>query len=605
MLPAFVFGICRAIHLVAMRLTLPAILVTSFYVKIAFAAVEAPALMLKTNQDPVCPAFLEMFQHRYQAEAELWVDNQLQANFAGETVLAATSNQTAPLLHFQGAMNSTQWQWLSWQPLTSIEQQFGWDGVASSVVASAVTTDVRWQGRLLLFINSHQNELFYLPDGVAVPAASNAVELAQALKPYQLVGHVNAIANVFIHGDSIYQLVKPWGVQQLWPKSQPACELELPKLPEFTAVNAWRETLRQSFVGAAADSLAIEQANAQFNDWLSRPWLLPLLENQCDVTNGRCISKTHRVDWLTFYASQDAWSARETRAINELWLLAELQLSSYFHEAFKLSDTDAKVMAERAQAAYFAALTADLTIPEPVQDLRFHAELPNYPLDLWATFTADQQSQLVQQKNGFGKTALMLAAHFNDFDSVKILLAAGANLTAKTIPNENLAIQFTQRDALSYAAENAHPALISLLFSAGANASIRDSQNQPLTSYLLRNPSLQWRQLANKSVVDVMLQGRVPRPAADCPTTRLKMPLLLCTSQGLRIYADELQIRLKKLAPSPLAPLLSKDHIRWQNQMSTQCQQTKPAELLACVKTHYRARIRMLDKLLQTPIAKP
>ena len=126
-----------------------------------------------------------------------------------------------------------------------------------------------------------------------------------------------------------------------------------------------------------------------------------------------------------------------------------------------------------------------------------------------------------------------------------------------------------------------------------------------LTSYLTRNPSLQWRQLADKSVVDVMLQGRVPRPAADCPTTRLKMPLLLCTSQGLRIYADELQIRLKKLAPSPLAQLLSKDHIRWQNQMSTQCQQTKPAELLACVKTHYRARIRMLDKLLQTPIAKP
>ncbi len=80
------------------------------------------------------------------------------------------------------------------------------------------------------------------------------------------------------------------------------------------------------------------------------------------------------------------------------------------------------------------------------------------------------------------------------------------------------------------------------------------------------------------------------------------MPLLLCSSQGLRIYADELQIRLKKLAPSTLAPLLSKDHIRWQTQMTTQCQQAKPAELLACVKTQYRSRIRMMDKLLVTPL---
>jgi len=598
---ALVSRICRTIHHAAIRLSLPTVMLLSGYVHAAQAGVEAQPLVLKTNQDAVCPVFLNMLQHRYNAEAELWVDNLLQPNFAGETVLPATTNQTAPLLHFQGAMNSAEWQWLSWQPLTSISQQFGWDGAASSVMASAATTDARWQGRLLLFINSNQNELFYLPEGVVLPAAANAVELAIALKPYQLSGSANAIANVFVYGDAIYQLVKPWGVQQLWPKVQPVCELTLTAVPELAAVITWRETLRQSFVGATADSLAIEQANTQLTDWLVRPWQLPSLENQCDA-NNRCVSRSHRLDWLRFYASQDAWSAREASAIQELWHLAELQLSSYYQQAFKLSDTEAKATAERAQTAYFAALTADLEIPAPLETLRFHAELPNYPLDLWAMLTADQQLQLVQQKNGFGKTSLMLAAHFNDFDSVKILLAAGANIAAKTTPNENLAIQFTQRDALSYAAENAHPALISLLFSAGANAAIRDSQNQPLTSYLTRNPSLQWRQLADKSVVDVMLQGRVPRPASDCPTTRLKMPLLLCSSQGLRIYADELQIRLKKLAPSTLAPLLSKDHIRWQTQMTTQCQQAKPAELLACVKTQYRARIRMMDKLLVTPL---
>jgi len=569
---------------------------------IAQAEVVAKPLTLNTDKAAVCQPFLSLLQQRYSTEPAWWVDNELQANFAGETVLAAQPSQASPLLHFQGPMNSSQWQWLTWQPLTSISQQFGWDGVASSVIASAVTTDPRWQNRLLLFINSQQYALFYLPEGEVMPKAANAAELAIALKPYQLPINANAIANMFVHGDAIYQLVKPWGVQQVWPEVQPVCELAQETVPELMAVTTWRETLRQSFVGAVSDSLAIEQANSQLTDWLVRPWQLPALATACEAGNQHCVSRAHRTDWLAFYASQDAWSARETSAIDELWQLAELQLKGYFLQRFTVNETEAKALAERTLAAYFSALTVDLAIPEPLQQLRFHAELPHYPLDLWPSFNADQQMQLVQQKNAFGKTSLMIAAHFNDFDSVKSLLAAGVAIAAKTSANDNFTLQFSQRDALSYAAENAHPALISLLFSAGANAAIRDSQNQPLSTYLQKNPSLQWRQLADKSVVDIMQQGRVPKPASDCPSTRQKIALLLCTSQGLRIYADELQIRLKKLAPSPLASLLSQDHIRWQKQLSNQCQQPKTPALMACVKGQYRARIRMLDKLLQTPV---
>lgn len=570
-------------------------------VSTAHAEITAKPLTLKTDKAAVCQPFLSMMQQRYNDEVVWWADNELQANFAGETLLAAQPSQASPLLHFQGPMNSSQWQWLTWQPLTAISQQFGWDGVASSVVASAVSTDPRWQNRLLLFINSQQYALFYLPEGVALPAASNAAELAIALKQYELALDGNAIANLFVHGDAIYQLVKPWGVQQVWPQAQPVCEFTQNSLPELMAVLTWRETLRQSFVGAVSDSLAIEQANVQLADWMARPWQLPSLEAQCDAGNARCVTRNHRTQWLAYYASQDAWSAREASAIDELWQLAELQLRGYFSKSFQVSETDAKALAERTLAAYFLALTVDLTIPEPIQQLRFHAELPNYPLDLWPTFTADQQLQLVQQKNGFGKTSLMIAAHFNDFDSVKSLLAAGAPIAAKTKANDNFTLQLSQRDALSYAAENAHPALISLLFSAGANAAFRDSQNQPLSSYLQKNPSLQWRQLADKSVVDIMQQGRVPKPASDCPTTRQKITVLLCASQGLRLYADELQIRLKKLASTPLASLLSQDHIRWQKQLNSQCQQSQSPQLMACVKAQYRARIRMLDKLLQTP----
>lgn len=561
------------------------------------AEVVVSPLQLKADRAAVCSVFLSQFQQRYVAEPELWSDNQLQANFAGETTLPP--NQAMPLLQFQGAMTSSAWQWLTWQPLPSINQQFGWDGVASSVVASTVTQDQRWQGRLLLSINNQQYELFYLPDGVALPTASNATDLLNQLKPYQLESQPNAVANLFVYGDAIYQLVKPWGVQQVWPSSQPVCELALAEVPVLPTVLAWRETLRQSFVGAVADSLAIEQANAQLNDWLARPWLLPKLANNCQAGNAQCISRSLQRDWLQFYASQDAWSAREAGTIRELQQLAALQLKEYFQQRFKATGTDAAALSEQLLAAYFAALTADLTIPAPVEHLRYHAELPSYPLDLWPGLTADKQQELLQQKNGFGKTALMLAAHFNDYDSAKHLLAAGASLLAKTVANDTFALQASQRDALSYAAENAHPAVISLLFSAGANAAIRDSQNQPLTSYLGRNPSLQWRQLSDKSVVDVMMQGRVPKPGADCPTARQKMPLLMCTSQGLRIYADELQIRLKKLSTQSFASLLTQDHMRWQKQLANQCQQSQAIEFAACVKSQYRVRIRMLDKLLQ------
>ncbi len=85
------------------------------------AEVVASPLQLKADQAAVCSVFLSQFQQRYVAEPELWSDNQLQANFAGETTLPP--NQAMPLLQFQGAMTSSAWQWLTWQPLPAINQQ--------------------------------------------------------------------------------------------------------------------------------------------------------------------------------------------------------------------------------------------------------------------------------------------------------------------------------------------------------------------------------------------------------------------------------------------------------------------------------------------------
>ena len=563
------------------------------------AALTAPALTLSLDKSPVCASFVATMQPKYQHEAQWWPENVLQPSYAAETKLPASAPQAAPLLHFASSLSAQDWQWFNWQPLSTVPQHFGWDGVASTVIASAVSPDPRWHGRLILAVNSQQLRYFYLPADVAMPQATEIPQLLKALQPYALPSPVDAVANVFATEDGgLYQLVKPWGVQQLWPQSQAVCQLQLQPVPQLIGLNVWRETLRQSFVAAAADSLAIEQANQQLQDWLQRPWQIPQLQTQCADSDTGCVLRTHRSQWLAFFASQDAWSSREAAEIQELWLLAARELTRHFQQAYSLQEAQASELAERLLAAYFARLTPAIPSPQVVTGLRFHAELPSYPLDMWQQLSADQQLQLRQQQNGFGKTALMIAAHFNDFDSVKTLLASGAVLTAKTKANDQYALQVHARDALSYAAENAHPALISLLFSAGANAAVRDSNQQPLSVYLAKNTSLQLRQLADKSLGDIMMQGRVPKPAADCPTVRQPMPKLFCTSQGLRIYTDELQLRLQQLTRTGVTELFAEDHRRWQQQWQTQCQQKDQVALLACVKTQYRARIRMLDHLI-------
>lgn len=577
----------------------------------SFAQLDKPkpaVLKLQVENSAVCPSFLALMQQRLQEQPQWWPESVIPASFAGETLLAADPKQAAPLIYLQPELNHPTWRWLTWQPVNAVSQYFGWDGVASSVFAradlpttvpaAAPAEQTVAQPQLFVFINGQQFSYFLLPAQQALPKAKTAAELALALKDYQLPVEPNALHGLFFYEDGLYQLVKPWGIKQLQPETKVSCQLMAQPKATLPATKPWQQVLRQSFVRAAADSLAVETVDLQLQDWLQRPWLIPNLQAQCEVGSFNCVLANHRHAWLDFYASQDAWSARERAVIDELWQLAQLDISHYFEQQFQLQAAAAKELATRLQAAYFARLTGELTLPSPQQHLGFHAELPSYPLDLWSSLSADQQQQLVRQKNGFGKTALMVAAHFNDYDSVKHLLAAGADLHAQTTATETYALQLSKRDALSYAAENAHPAVISLLFSAGANASVRDSQNQPMSRYFSRNPTLIWRQLADKSLLELMQQGRVPKPSAECQTTRQKMALLLCSSQGLRLYADELQQRLSKLNQSVMVNLLSQDQRRWQQQLFQQCPQNQNAALLACVKTQYRARIRMLDAVL-------
>ena len=145
--------------------------------------------------------------------------------------------------------------------------------------------------------------------------------------------------------------------------------------------------------------------------------------------------------------------------------------------------------------------------------------------------------------NGFGKTPLMVAAHFDRPDAVKRLLEKGAKVDAVTrapsapwlgSPNR------TARTALTYAAENAGPTTIKLLLDAGADATAKDSEGNDLSFYLNRNPRFTNAQRSLGIVGLAKAADQFAGPSYSCAKARTSTEHAICGSEVLRIF--DLQI---------------------------------------------------------------
>jgi len=96
----------------------------------------------------------------------------------------------------------------------------------------------------------------------------------------------------------------------------------------------------------------------------------------------------------------------------------------------------------------------------------------------------------IDEGNIFGKTALMYAAQYDLGDTVALLLARGADVAKRTVRSQVTMIQFNDRTALMYAAENASARVIDALIRAGSDTCAIDSGSRDVANYLSRNRRL-------------------------------------------------------------------------------------------------------------------
>ncbi len=124
----------------------------------------------------------------------------------------------------------------------------------------------------------------------------------------------------------------------------------------------------------------------------------------------------------------------------------------------------------------------------------------------------------VNQPNGFGKTALMMSAHLNQVESVKLLLKLGANPNLKTwlkMPLDEKhrwnnyngegcycrTIKFRERTALMYAAENASFQIFKILIEAGSDITAVDSKKRTIKDYLAKNDKMSPKEIKEVQII--------------------------------------------------------------------------------------------------------
>ena len=194
--------------------------------------------------------------------------------------------------------------------------------------------------------------------------------------------------------------------------------------------------------------------------------------------------------------------------------------------------------------------------------------------------------------NGFGKSALMTAAHFDRVDSVRKLLRAGARVNQLLTQSDKSWIQITRtrRTALMYAAESASAEVIKALLDAGADKSAVDSQRNGMSFYLANNPRFTGEQRARGIEAIAAGGAGVSRASFDCARARTNTELTICTSAALRAFDFEVADAFARLKQKGGSRVVAEQRA-WLKFRDGACKAGADADCLAEV---MRTRLRYL-----------
>ncbi len=243
--------------------------------------------------------------------------------------------------------------------------------------------------------------------------------------------------NLFLFQKHLYYLGSEQAVWRLWPQPQQVCKIAT-KLPQLPAVDALQLAVLDTYVTAGENehhgSMGFRPPinNGVWYELLTRPWLLKPITTNCQ--DSSCIGSTAVAQWLQYFGAADAWSQREASALQQLMALTAPSLANFYQQQFSLTE-EAAQLATRAVQNYLYQASGSKNLPPArkvspcgedeeanaiAQPCAWQAD---YPLDHIDRLDATTLAQLLTQKNWYGKTALMWAAHFNDYDAIVQLLA--------------------------------------------------------------------------------------------------------------------------------------------------------------------------------------
>jgi len=326
---------------------------------------------------------------------------------------------------------------------------------------------------------------------------------------------------------------------------------------------------------------------------MEKPWLLKVNEHGKCVHNEKLYrSSCHlnaRVDLiLKEIASMDPWSYREVEAIKDHAKSAKYVLKQFYIDEFKFAPELAQGMAN--QAVYdFLKRTVYL---HPFLDNSEATDVSEFNL-----YTLDDLEEPIY-KNWFNKTELMWAAHFNDFDAVQRLLSQQANTSNHLINDvtylyyEDSFLQYLNRSALTYAAENATLPVIQSLINAGSDLNIIDSEGNSLEYYLAKN------NLVHSTIKEIAAMPLAEiKPSFNCKLASTMQEKAICANKGLSVYDAQMAELYKKVRKLPFSNIKTLQR-SWLKELRESCSMKDQNSLYKCMKSHYRTRIKYLNNLL-------